>query len=111
MKNLTRNTAAVLVLTLFTGLAVFTSIQLGDRLFGQVAGAQTATAQAAVQQAQTDDGYGGGNGYGSGGSDAYGSDDGSTHAYGGSRSTDGSAGTTMTCPATGCSASSCHAVQ
>ena len=29
-----RNTAAVLVLTLFTGLAVFTAVQLGDRPFG-----------------------------------------------------------------------------
>ena len=34
MKNFYRNTAAVLVLTLFTGLAVFTAVQLGGRLFG-----------------------------------------------------------------------------
>ena len=32
--KLMRNTTAVLVLTLFTGLAVFTAIQLGGRLFG-----------------------------------------------------------------------------
>ena len=50
MKNITRNTAAVLVLTLFTGLAVFTAIQLGDRLFGtSEANAQTVTTQAADQ--------------------------------------------------------------
>ncbi len=44
MKNLSRNTAAVLVITLFTGLAVFSAIQLGGRLFGtSTANAQTVT--------------------------------------------------------------------
>ena len=47
MKNLGRNTAAVLVITLFTGLAVFSAIQLGGRLFGtSEAGAQTAASSA-----------------------------------------------------------------
>ena len=51
MKNLSRNTAAVLVLTLFTGLAVFSAIQLGGRLFGtSTASAQTVTSQAATSQ-------------------------------------------------------------
>jgi hypothetical protein len=75
MKNLSRNTAAVLVLTLFTGLAVFSAIQLGY-----------------------------GNGQGSGTSDPYG--------YGGSTGSSSSGGgQTYTCPATGCTASSCHATQ
>jgi hypothetical protein len=100
MKNLGRNTAAVLVITLFTGLAVFSAVQLGGRLFGtQEASAQTAAAPASVQT-ESEDGYGNGNGYGQSESDAYGYDQGS----------DGSSGT-MTCPATGCSASSCHALE
>lgn len=76
MKNITRNTAAVLVLTLFTGLAVFTAIQLGDRLFGtSEANAQAVTTQAADQPSSDDlsagdyyddgtSGSGNGNGYG-----------------------------------------------
>ncbi|HEX5642790.1 MAG TPA: hypothetical protein VFZ86_10715 [Thermoleophilia bacterium] len=109
MKNLSRNTAAVLVITLFTGLAVFSAIQLGGRLFGtSTASAQTLTSQAVTGQLEDssdgvesvdeyyyDDGSGG---YGNG--------------YGGSSSADsGSASTTQTCPATGCSATSCHATQ
>ncbi len=118
MKNLSRNTVAVLVVTLFTGLAVFSAIQLGGRLFGtSSANAQTISAQAT--QAQS----GGGNGYG------YGQDEGQ---YGYDQSSDGydqssgsqgyadpygqggssaDAGQTYTCPATGCTASSCHATQ
>ena len=50
MKHL-RNTPAVLVLTLFTALAVFTAIQLGGRVFGTpTASAQTVTTQAAQSQ-------------------------------------------------------------
>ena len=113
MKNVTRNTAAVLVLTLFTGLAVFTAIQLGDRLFGtSEANAQAVTTQAAAQSSSDDqstgdyygDGTSGsGNGYGQ--SDPYGYDQGSSGSSGSSGQT------TMTCPATGCSASTCHAMQ
>ena len=103
MKNLTRNTAAVLVVTLFTGLAVFSAIQLGGRLFGTTsASAQTVAAQAAVQQsAESDDDYG------------YDQDSGS-QSYAdpyGQTDSGSSSGTTMTCPATGCSASTCHATQ
>jgi hypothetical protein len=106
MKNLSRNTAAVLVLTLFTGLAVFSAIQLGDRLFGtSTANAQTVTTQAATGQssgeAQSADEYGdddGTSGYGNG----YGDSSGSGSS---------SSGETYTCPATGCTASSCHATQ
>ena len=110
MKNLSRNTAAVLVITLFTGLAVFSAIQLGGRLFGtSAASAQTVTSQAATGQqledssdgVESDDGY-----YYDDGSGGYG------NGYGGSSSADsGSASTTQTCPATGCSATSCHATQ
>ncbi len=113
MKNITRNTAAVLVLTLFTGLAVFTAVQLGNRLFAtSEANAQTATTTAADQSSSEDqsagdyhnDGTSGsGNGYGQ--SDPYGYDQGSSGSSGPSRQT------TMTCPATGCSASTCHATQ
>ena len=125
MKNITRNTAAVLVLTLFTGLAVFTAIQLGDRLFGtSEANAQAATTQAAVQSSSDDQSAGdyyddgtssAGNGYGRPGYDQ-GSSGGQGYSdpygYGDSSGSSGSSGqTTMTCPATGCSASTCHAMQ
>lgn len=117
MKNLSRNTAAVLVVTLFTGLAVFSAIQLGGRLFGtSEANAQAVSAQAAEEGSafgydeETDayaygqgSGHGQGSGYGQG-SQSY------TDPYGQSGS-GSSSGTTMTCPATGCSASSCHALQ
>ena len=109
--KLFRNTTAVLVLTLFTGLAVFTAIQLGGRLFGtSTASAQTVTTQSATGQScssgTTDQA---GNGYGQ-------SSDGSTqsdpYGYGDSSGSDGSSsGQTYTCPATGCTASTCHATQ
>ena len=125
MRNLTRNTAAVLVVTLFTGLAVFSAIQLGGHLFGTTsATAQTLTSQAAVQQpaeSERDDDYDHYDDYdqGSGSesyADPYGQSSGSGQSYadpyGQSGSSSGSSsGTTMTCPATGCSASSCHATQ
>ena len=109
MKNLSRNTAAVLVITLFTGLAVFSAIQLGGRLFG----ASTASAQSVTTQAATSQPEDSGDGVQSAGEYYY--DDGSGvygNGYGGSSSADsGSSATTQTCPATGCSASSCHATQ
>lgn len=110
MKNLSRNTAAVLVVTLFTGLAVFSAIQLGGRLFGtSTANAQTVAAQAATGQAEDlSDGAQSADEYYDDGSGGYG------NGYGGSSSADsGSSATTQTqtCPATGCSASSCHATQ
>jgi hypothetical protein len=115
MRNLTRNTAAVLVVTLFTGLAVFSAIQLGGRLFGTTsANAQTITAQAAVQQpaAESDDDYG----YEQGSSsesytDPYGQSSGGqgyTDPYGQSGS-GSSSGTRIACAAAGCRASSSHA--
>jgi hypothetical protein len=108
MKNLSRNTAAVLVITLFTGLAVFSAIQLGGRLFGtSTASAQTVTSQAATGQVEdSSDGAVSVDDYYDDGSGGYG------NGYGGSSSADsGSASTTQTCPATGCSATSCHATQ
>ena len=110
--KLFRNTTAVLVLTLFTGLAVFTAIQLGGRLFGtsdrQRADGDDAVGRRTVGRARatTDQS---GNGYGQ-------SSDGSTqsdpYGYGDSSGSDGSSsGQTYTCPATGCTASTCHATQ
>jgi hypothetical protein len=108
MKNLSRNTAAVLVLTLFTGLAVFSAIQLGGRLFGTpTASAQTVTTQPVQTQSGNGHGYGqssGGQGY----TDPYGQT--YSDPYGQSGSSSGG-GQTYTCPATGCTASSCHAAQ
>jgi len=118
MKNLTRNTAAVLVITLFTGLAVFSAIQLGGRLFGaSSASAQAVTTQAAVQQpAQSSGGTSDDYGYDQG-SESYtdpGQSSGSesyTDPYGQTDSGSSSSSDTMTCPATGCSASTCHATE
>jgi hypothetical protein len=104
-----RNTAAVLVLTLFTGLAVFTAVQLGDRLFGTPdASAQTVSAQSSTAAQQSADDYDDDDAGATGG--AYGSGQ-AVDPYGQSSGTQGSATTTQTCPATGCSASSCHATQ
>jgi len=105
MKNLSRNTAAVLVLTLFTGLAVFSAVQLGGRLLGTpAANAQTVTTQAATSESS-----GSGYGQGSPGSSQVYSD---PYGYGdASGSGSSSSGQTYTCPATGCTASSCHATQ
>ena len=108
-----RNTVAVLVLTLFTGLAVFTTIQLGDRLFGTPdASAQTVSAQSSTATEQSvDDYYGDDYSADSGAyADPYGAGQ-SADPYGQSSGVQGSTGTTQTCPATGCSASSCHATQ
>ena len=69
--KLFRNTTAVLVLTLFTGLAVFTAIQLGGRLFGTpTASAQTVTSQSATGQSSIGNGTSraGGSGQSSSGS-------------------------------------------
>jgi hypothetical protein len=107
--KLFRNTAAVLVLTLFTGLAVFTAVQLGDRLFGTPdASAQTVSAQtsAATEQIADDDDDEGS----SASTGVYGSGQ-NADPYGQSSGVQGSTGTTQTCPATGCSASTCHATQ
>ena len=110
MNNLFRNTAAVLVLTLFTGLAVFTAIQLGGRLFGtSTASAQTVTTQSATSTSGSSSGSSSGSTSGSS-STEQGSD---TYGYGQSSGGDSgsSSGQTYTCPATGCTASSCHATQ
>ncbi len=108
MKNLSRNTAAVLVVTLFTGLAVFSAIQLGGRLFGT----STASAQTVTTQATTSESEGASDGVQSADDYYYDGSGGSGNGYGGSSSADsGSGATTQTCPATGCSATSCHATQ
>ena len=109
-----RNTAAVLVLTLFTGLAVFSAIQLGDRLFGTPdASAQTVSAQGATATEQSAGHYYGDDYYDEDSSayaDPYGSGQ-TADPYGQSSGSQGSTTATQTCPATGCSASSCHATQ
>jgi hypothetical protein len=108
MKNFSRNTTAVLVVTLFTALAVFTAIQLGGRLFGTpTASAQTVNTQSAQTQTQTQTGNGYSDGQSSGSegySDPYGQS-------GSSSDSGSSTGQTYTCPATGCTASTCHATQ
>jgi hypothetical protein len=100
--KLMRNTTAVLVLTLFTGLAVFTAIQLGGRLFGTpTASAQTVTTQAVQGQSGS-----------STGQSSSGSTQSDPNGYGSSSgSGSSSGGQTYTCPATGCTASTCHATQ
>jgi hypothetical protein len=100
--KLFRNTTAVLVLTLFTGLAVFTAIQLGGRLFGtSSASAQTVSSQSAqTQSGSSSQGY----------TDPYGQS-GSSAGSGSGSSSGSSTGQTYTCPATGCTASTCHATQ
>ena len=103
MNNFYRNTAAVLVLTLFTGLAVFTAVQLGGRVFGtSTASAQTVTTKSSTATT------GSTSGSSSGSSSTQQSTDGSSQSSGSSSS---GSGTTYTCPATGCTASTCHATQ
>jgi hypothetical protein len=105
MKNFGSNTVAVLVVTLLTALAVFTAVQLGGRLLGtSTASAQTVTAQAA--QSHSGGGHGNGSGSGQGGGQS-GSSSGAASGSSGSGSAPG--GESLTCPATGCTASSCHA--
>jgi hypothetical protein len=127
MKNFSRNTTAVLVVTLFTGLAVFSAIQLGGRLFGtSTASAQTITAQAAQeldgsgsddsQSSESSGSQGYNDPYGQTYSDPYGQSSGSSGSQGysdpyGQSGSGSSSGETLTCPATGCTASSCHATQ
>ncbi len=107
-----RNTTAVLVLTLFTGLAVFTAIQLGGRLFGtSTASAQTVSSQTATGESGSSaptDQYGHGD---DSSGNSYGNGNGNGNGYGQSGSGSSSGGQTYTCPATGCTASSCHATQ
>ena len=107
--KLFRNTTAVLVLTLFTGLAVFTAIQLGGRLFGTpTASAQTVTTQTAAGQSGQHERHGSGYGQSSSGSTQI-----ATRTATATRAASGSSsgGQTYTCPATGCTASTCHATQ
>jgi hypothetical protein len=108
--KLFRNTSAVLVLTLFTGLAVFTAIQLGGRLFGTpTANAQTVTTQTAVGQSDSSEDTTQSDPYGQSSSGSTQTD---PYGYGDSSgSGDSSSGQTYTCPATGCTASTCHATQ
>jgi len=77
MKRTFKNVAAVLVVTLFTALAIFATVQLTGRILGptDTAAARTAPAQIAPDAAA------------------------------------GAAGEELVCPATGCTASSCHATQ
>ena len=59
MSRIMRNTAAVLVVTLFTGIAVFMTVQLAARVAGPT-GAGTQAAQAATPaQESVDDGSAG----------------------------------------------------
>ena len=106
MNRTFRNTTAVLVLTVFTVLAVFAAVQLIGRVVGTPnASAQTTGAQSPGASSPAGTGQQDPNGYGQG-SDAYG--------YGqsaGNSGTQGSSDGTLTCPSTGCTASTCHASQ
>jgi hypothetical protein len=121
MSRSLRNTVTVLIVTLFMGIAVFATVQLAARVAGP-AGAGTQAAQAAEPSQQSTDegssleygnGYGddsgtypqdeGGYGYGSGTGSGSPQDQGSTAQDSGSG--------TLTCPSTGCTASTCHATQ
>jgi hypothetical protein len=85
MDRTLKNTIAVLVLTAFTALAIFGTVQLTARMTGisTVSSASASTVQ---------------NGY----SDAQ-------YGYGQSSSGQNSSGQVYQCPATGCTASYCHA--
>lgn len=81
MQRTLRNTVAVLIVTLFTAIAVFATIQVTGHLLG---GTQTAIAQPAVQPA-------------------------AQPAASGGLTGQAPASQQLVCPRTGCSASSCHA--
>ncbi len=85
MQRNLRNTVAVLLVTVFTALAIFATVQLTAR----VTGIETVASAAATQTTVASDQYG-------------------TYQYT-SGQTDSSQ--VMTCPRTGCSATSCHALQ
>jgi hypothetical protein len=125
MSRTLRNTVTVLIVTLFTGIAVFATVQLAARVAGP-AGAGTQAAQAAEPSQQGidegssleyGDGYGDGSGtypqdegaYGYGNGYGYGSGSGSAEDQGSTAQDSGSG--TLTCPSTGCTASTCHATQ
>jgi len=80
-----RNTVAVLLVTAFTALAILGTVQLTAR----VTGLETVASAATVPSSGTSDHYG-------------------SYQY-----TSGQADSSqvMTCPRTGCSATSCHALQ
>jgi len=82
MKRTFKNVAAVLVVTLFTALAIFATVQLTGRILGptDTAAARTAPAQTAPAQTTPD-------------------------------AAAGAAGEELVCPSTGCTASSCHATE
>ena len=88
MNRTSRNTAAVLVLTLFTVIAVFATVQL----VGRIVGTPNASAQTTAAQ-------------GPGAASSAGATQQDPYGYG-----QGSSGT-LTCPSTGCTASTCHASQ
>ncbi len=93
MDRTLRNTIAVLVLTAFTAIAIFATVQLTAHLTGFSA---TSTAAAATVQ----------NGYSNSSANGYNGD--SQYGYGQNGSGQNS-GQVLTCPATGCTASYCHA--
>jgi len=85
MRRNLRNTVAVLVVTTFTALAIFGTVQLSARMLDA-----TSVSSGSAQAAPVSQQYGGGYRYAAGQSDT---------------------GQLLTCPATGCTASSCHAAR
>ncbi len=93
MDRTLRNTVAVLILTAFTAIAIFATVQLT----GHLTGLSATTASAATVQT----------GYANNSSNGYAGD---SQQYGYGRSGSGqNSGQVLTCPATGCTASYCHA--
>ena len=87
MKRTFGNVAAVLVVTLFTALAIFATVQLTGRILGPTATAAARTAAAQIAPAQI------------------------APAQTTPDSAAAAAGEQLVCPATGCAADSCHATQ
>lgn len=119
MDRTLRNTLAVLVITAFTALGVFGTVQLIGRVFGT----STASASTAAAAQASGSGQSAGSGYGYGQSGSSGSGSGQSSGSSGSSGAQSSSGSQSsvftpdpatglyTCPATGCTSSSCHALQ
>jgi hypothetical protein len=119
------NSVSVLVLTFFTGLAILATVQLAGRLTGGgsaqarvatgAAAARTSngTSRAQDQGATSQDSgtYPDGSGTYPDSSGTSSGDSGGYYPQDSGSGTQGSTGETLTCPATGCTASTCHATQ
>jgi hypothetical protein len=101
-KSTLRNLVTVLVLTAFTAIAVVATVQATGRILG------TGTASASTAAAGQSTGQNG-SGPSQGGSQTYGQSGSQTGGYPSSVFTPDANGN-YTCPKTGCTTSSCHAL-